>query len=357
MQRACLPLILEHGQRHTALSAWHDLLISAPTGSGKTLAYLLPLFSKWFARDPYSAQLDTIVVLPNKDLARQVYKVASALFPPSTIGGPGILLLGDSSFAKEKALLVHPVTKACSVHFLITTPGRLTDHLEVTPYFAENCRTVRHLVLDEADRLLSQSYNNFLPTLYRALYASSSDAQALKSQPRWSFAYRAHTPLGSFDGLHDPIPLQKILLSATMTKHPSKLAALQLCSPRYIQAVHTTEEMDKEEVMDAKEHTIPDTLVQHFLVVPAAYKPLALMHLLFTSDRVQRAICFAKSIDHARRLARLIHLFGERYRTVHPDARALSCAFISSDVEPTKRQQLLAAFQAGKIDLFLSLLY
>jgi hypothetical protein len=47
------------------------------------------------------------------------------------------------------------------VDILIATPGRLMDHLTSTPNFT--LQHLRFLVIDEADRLLGQSFQNWLP--------------------------------------------------------------------------------------------------------------------------------------------------------------------------------------------------
>jgi ATP-dependent RNA helicase DDX51/DBP6 len=52
------------------------------------------------------------------------------------------------------------------VDILITTPGRLIDHLTTTPNFT--LQHLRFLVIDEADRLLNQSYNDWLNQILTA---------------------------------------------------------------------------------------------------------------------------------------------------------------------------------------------
>lgn len=49
---------------------------------------------------------------------------------------------------------------------LIATPGRLTDHIRETRNFT--LQHLRFLVIDEADRLLNQSYNDWLNQILAA---------------------------------------------------------------------------------------------------------------------------------------------------------------------------------------------
>lgn len=50
---------------------------------------------------------------------------------------------------QQRALALKP-------HIIVATPGRIVDHLENTRGF--NLRTLKYLVLDEADRLLDMDF-------------------------------------------------------------------------------------------------------------------------------------------------------------------------------------------------------
>jgi ATP-dependent RNA helicase DDX51/DBP6 len=54
--------------------------------------------------------------------------------------------------------------------FLVSTPGRLVDHISDTPGFT--LQHLQFLVVDEADRLLMQSYYDWLPKVLDALHES-----------------------------------------------------------------------------------------------------------------------------------------------------------------------------------------
>lgn len=51
---------------------------------------------------------------------------------------------------------------------VVATPGRLLDHLEQTPGFT--LQHLRYLVIDEADRLLNQSYQGWVEKVMKAAY-------------------------------------------------------------------------------------------------------------------------------------------------------------------------------------------
>src|SRR5687767_13080276 len=64
------------------LLAKRNLMIQARTGSGKTGAFLLPLLEEL---DPSRSECQALVLVPTRELARQVWQDAETLF-----GGSGL---------------------------------------------------------------------------------------------------------------------------------------------------------------------------------------------------------------------------------------------------------------------------
>jgi len=101
------------------------------------------------------------------------------------------------------------------------------EHLLHTPGFT--LEFLEFVVIDEADRLLSQSYQNWIPALF------DPPPPALESQQ--------HSRGGGGGGGGVPPfvvgegqrgqQLRKLLFSATLTRNPSKLAPLRLRQPLY----------------------------------------------------------------------------------------------------------------------------
>ena len=54
------------------------------------------------------------------------------------------------------------------VDILVCTPGRLVDHLKLTAGFT--LRNIKYLVIDEADRLLSDSYADWLALSMKSVH-------------------------------------------------------------------------------------------------------------------------------------------------------------------------------------------
>ncbi|KAJ3006413.1 hypothetical protein NUW54_g3946 [Trametes sanguinea] len=170
VQTAVVPLLLSASRARSLYRPFdppEDLCVSAPTGSGKTLAYVLPIVEILSSR--VVTRLRALVVLPTRDLVVQVRETFEAVAK-----GRGLKIgtaTGQHSFAHEQAQLVaerHADLSGGSskVDILICTPGRLIDHLNGTPNFS--LQHLRFLVIDEADRLLAQSFQDWLAQVLAA---------------------------------------------------------------------------------------------------------------------------------------------------------------------------------------------
>lgn len=109
------------------------LIIISPTGSGKTLAYALPLL-QILASQPQH-ELKCIVLVPTRELGSQVFRQFKRF--------------SESSSTRVQLLRKNRDTPKCQI--LITTPKRL---LIAKP----NLEHITHMVIDEADHLLSHSF-------------------------------------------------------------------------------------------------------------------------------------------------------------------------------------------------------
>lgn len=122
-----------------------------------------------------------------------------------------------------------------SVDIMVTTPGRLISHMEGTPGW--DLGRLSFLVIDETDRLLRQDYQGWLPKLLAAVDGTACHAQrgALLGVevPPLAGAPSAALPLWP-DGGISVRRVVKFVVSATLSKDPSKLERLGLYCPRYI---------------------------------------------------------------------------------------------------------------------------
>ncbi|TAK42073.1 MAG: DEAD/DEAH box helicase [Saprospiraceae bacterium] len=132
-----------------------DILACAQTGTGKTAAFLLPILNK-LIKDPIEG-IDTLIIEPTRELAIQVdqqlegFSYFTGVSSVAVYGGTD----GHSMSREMKALKT-------GVDIVVTTPGRFLSHLQLGYV---DLSTVRHLVLDEADRMLDMGFVTDIMTM------------------------------------------------------------------------------------------------------------------------------------------------------------------------------------------------
>ena len=327
VQATVIPALLHDPRmRHTYLpyTPPHDLCISAPTGSGKTLAYIVPIME--LLRTRTIVQLRALILVPTRDLAVQVRDVFEAVAKGS--GLRAATITGHHSFRHEQEQLLH-------ADVVMATPGRLVDHIRGTPGFT--LEHLRFLVIDEADRLLGQSFQEWVSTLLDAL-EPHGPSDRLCAPPRlWT-----ESDTWARDDIQVPQPsVQKLLFSATLSRDPAKISALRLRDPQFIRVRDGAEQ---------GQFALPSSLHQHMLICPTNEKVLHLLHMLHGDQRIRQALCFTKSVDAANRLVHLLLFFQEAWAqaTAQPP---LHIHFYSSDLRTSERKQLLRAFERGEVDV------
>ena len=125
-----------------------DLIVQSETGTGKTLAYLLPLFEK-IAGDgeTLTKEMKVIVLVPTHELAIQVLRQIERLSEYSELNINGAVIIGKVNIDRQiEKLREKP-------QIIVGSAGRI---LELIKKKKISAHTVKHIVLDEADRLLSE---------------------------------------------------------------------------------------------------------------------------------------------------------------------------------------------------------
>lgn len=291
VQAVAIPLLTP------AVDRQGDVVVSAPTGSGKTLSYVLPM-----VRDVSQSRvtrLRAVIVLPTRDLVQQVqatceacaaafatdkgkrvkigtavgnkpFKVEQEKLIKETqehdVGGHAgaierllNLVSLESSDDKDdelstksgasRPLLDHVIQQSPDVDILICTPGRLVEHIIKTRGFTLDY--VRWLVVDEADKLLAQDYQQWLDLVISKLSTNKP-------------SYR------DFPNSNKTGP-RKVVLSATMTRDLSLLNGLKLSRPQLVVLEGTK----------SGEHLLPASLKEYAVQVQdPGLKPLYLVDLL-----------------------------------------------------------------------------
>lgn len=338
VQTAVIPHLLKTSAHPSPFAPPRDLCVSAPTGSGKTLAYSIPIVSLLKSR--VIIRLRALIILPTRDLVSQVRETIEQLAKGTTlrIGSTS----GAQTFPSEQALLIDEATGENKLDILVTTPGRLIAHLDETEHFT--LKHLRFLVIDEADRLLGQSFNDWAQRLRSSIDEADTSSSILSSvSSQYPFA---------LDPLRPSSMVQKLLFSATLTSDPGKLSELSLRDPVFID-VRDQQTGQEESTSSLAHYTLPATLDEHMLVVPTSLKPLHLLHLLAnppTGAPLTRSLIFTKSVDSANRLMKLLELFFSASSN-SSSTPVLRCANYSSDLSPSARRSILTHFKADQLDV------
>lgn len=291
VQTAVIPLLLPSPDRQG------DVVVSAATGSGKTLAYVLPMVRD--ISQGVITRLRGVIVVPTRELVLQAKEVCETC--AGVFSGPGKktvrvgISMGNKQFEQEQADLVeedqrfdpdghqqwlrdhfnqdldtslfddaprplphHVIDYASKVDILICTPGRLVDHINRTRGF--NLDYVRWLVVDEADKLLAQTFQDWLPVVMPLL--STATKPGARDFPD-----------------SNKTGVRKVILSATMTRDLTLLNGLKLTRPKLITLEGSREE---EQIRESKiEHVLPESLQESAVKIrDPNLKPLYLVDLL-----------------------------------------------------------------------------
>lgn len=218
----------------------------AQTGTGKTAAYLLPLLTKLKKAEGHDPRV--IIIVPTRELAIQVGEDIEELTEMSDIRHAAVF--GGIGWTKHAALL------EAGIDILVATPGRMR---ELYGAGALSLKKVKHLVIDEADRMLDMG---FIPQLTQLL---------------------------------DVIPnrRQNLLFSATFNENVEKMAEEFL---DYYEKVEVTPSATTAGLVEQLAYKVPNYRTKLNLI----------QHLLVDEEIFTRVIIFVKTKEHAEEVFKVI---------------------------------------------------
>jgi ATP-dependent RNA helicase DDX24/MAK5 len=149
IQSAAIPEIL----------AGHDVVGKASTGSGKTLAFGIPILESWVESYGELAQDEekdsrpptALILSPTRELAHQLTEhltnLCKGLSNPPYVAA----VTGGLSVHKQQRQLA-------KADIIIGTPGRLWEVMSGSKELTTSFKNIKFLVIDEADRLLTEGH-------------------------------------------------------------------------------------------------------------------------------------------------------------------------------------------------------
>ncbi|KAL2658288.1 hypothetical protein AAZV13_03G012800 [Glycine max] len=271
IQTEAIPLALEG----------KDVIGLAQTGSGKTGAFALPILHA-LLEAPRPKDFFACVLSPTRELAIQIAEQFEAL--GSEIGVKCAVLVGGIDMVQQSIKI------AKQPHIIVGTPGRVIDHLKHTKGFSLS--RLKYLVLDEADRLLNEDFEESLNEILQMI----------------------------------PRERRTFLFSATMTKKVQKLQRVCLRNPVKIEA--------------SSKYSTVDTLKQQYRFLPAKHKDCYLVYIL-TEMAGSTSMVFTRTCDATRLLALILRNLG------------LKAIPINGHMSQSKRLGALNKFKSGECNILL----
>ncbi|HNE50819.1 MAG TPA: DEAD/DEAH box helicase [Chitinophagales bacterium] len=266
------------------IQAGKDLIASAQTGTGKTAAFLLPVLNELIIKERQEDQINALIIVPTRELAVQIAQnlEAFAYFTPIS----SIAIYGGSdgsTFENEKRALSH------GADIVICTPGRMISHL-ASGYVRLN--GLKHLILDEADRMLDMGFQEDIMKIIRYL----------------------------------PINKQTLLFSATMPPKIRQLGLTILKNP---------------EQVNISISKPPEKIVQKAYILYETQKPPIVQSIL-KDTQYNKIVVFCSKKENVKKLSRELNRAGIKNEEIH------------SDLEQNERENVLLNFRSGKTHIIVA---
>ncbi|MEQ2303789.1 ATP-dependent RNA helicase, partial [Ameca splendens] len=306
-----------------ALLSGRDAAVRSQTGSGKTLCYAVPLVQSLQSMEPKVSRSDgplALIVVPTRELALQTFQTFQKLLKPFTWIVPGVLMGGEKRKA-EKARIRK------GINILISTPGRLVDHIKHTLSIAFSA--VRWLVLDEADRTLDLGFEKDLTVILNSLNSTGPTRQ-------------------------------NVLLSATLTQAVIRLADICLKDPVSI-SVSGSASSDRttaDNVMpepatasQSESFAIPEALKQDVAVVPSKVRLVCLAAFILDKCKFShnKVIVFISSCEAVE----FLHLLFNSVLSKHSANQELSFLRLHGNMKQEERSQVFQEFSGSQSGVLL----
>ncbi len=271
IQEKTIPIVLNQKE---------DVVVLAKTGTGKTAAFGLPLLQ---LIDIENTNVQTLILAPTRELGQQIYNNLVSFSTAS----PHISIASVCGGIPIKPQIERLKTPT---HIVVATPGRLVDLIKRG---AINIKKIKHLVLDEADEMVS-ALKDDLDTIIKDI-----------PKTRRTLLFTATMP-GTI----------KQLVQNYMSKH----------------VVHIEEDME----------TIGHQGIDHqYVVVEPIEKLEVLLHFL-NSKEGERGIIFCKTKAAVNKLAKNLAI------------NKFSSGAIHGSLTQGIRNRIMGQFREGHIDILVA---
>jgi ATP-dependent RNA helicase DeaD len=254
-------------------SRGRDLVVQARTGTGKTAAFGLPLI------DTLVRKKDTVqalILCPTRELALQVTRELDRLSKHR--GTRVVAVYGGAPMPRQ----IEQIRDGAQI--LVGTPGRVLDHLSRGTLDGS---TIRCLVLDESDEMLSMG---FLPQINEILS-------------------------------YLPESRQTLLFSATLPPDIKRMAQTRLRDPEFI---------------TLSGDAVGALQIRHFVYLSRGDKLSELLQVI-TADNPESAVVFCNTRDETKRVAAALQQEG------------YAADWLNADLAQNDREKVMAATRESRL--------
>ncbi|CRG98666.1 DEAD/DEAH box ATP-dependent RNA helicase, putative [Plasmodium relictum] len=257
-----------------------DIIGLSETGSGKTACFIIPILQDLKNK---KHSFFALVISPTRELCIQIAQHFHAL-------GSNLLINICTIFGGVD-IVTQSLNLAKKPNIIISTPGRILDHLNNTKGF--NLKNLKYLVFDEADKLLSLDFESTINKLLLIL-----------PENRITF-----------------------LFSATMTKNVAKLKKASLKNPIKVEV--------------SNKYSTVSTLIENYIFIPYKYKYTYLCSLCFHFSS-RNIIIFTNTCASAQKLNFFCRNLGLKSICLH------------GKLTQNQRLSSLNSFKANKYNILIS---
>ena len=262
--------------------AGKDIIASAQTGTGKTAAFLLPVLEKNIREKP--GHIDTLIIVPTRELGLQIDQQLEGFAYFLPFSNIAIYGGGDGrEFEVQKKALVQ------GTEIVVATPGKLLSHLNMGYV---DMSQLRHLILDEVDRMLDMGFIDDIQRILKFL----------------------------------PAERQTLFFSATMPPKIRQLAVKLLREPVQINI--------------SISKPAEGILQKAYLVYDS--QKLKLLQFIFTNPDLKSAILFAGTKQKVKEVERELRRLKFNVQAIH------------SDIEQHEREEVLLNFRSRKTTILVA---
>ncbi|MCZ4337522.1 DEAD/DEAH box helicase [Shewanella colwelliana] len=271
-----------------AILANQDILASAQTGTGKTAGFGLPILQcllddeNRFNESASLVPVRALILVPTRELALQVHAAIVSYSQLTSL--TAAIVYGGVSIEAQQAKLSQ------GVDLLVATPGRLLDHLRRGSLTLGH---LKHLVFDEADRMLDMGFKD--------------EIQAIVAQL--------------------PTKRQTMLFSATLDQSVLALSSKLLNAPKRLEVGQT--------------NSASQDIEQRVYAVDSDKKFALLSHLIVTGNW-QQVLVFSRKKVAADKLAERL------------SASGISASAFHGDLSQGNREAVLNGFKQGEISVLVA---